>query len=97
MAVIKITDLPTNLDLDRKAMSSIQGGGGQWVFGPFRPYVKAPSETPHFGGPEPINFYQITNNNYFVENKSITLTNSGSNSTARFPSRAASFFRLRPA
>jgi hypothetical protein len=84
MAVIKITDLPTNLDLDRRAMSAIRGGGrGDWVFSAARPYFesKASSETSHLGGAEPINFYQITNNNYFVENKSITIANSGSNST----------------
>jgi hypothetical protein len=84
MAVIKITDLPTNLDLDRKAMSAIRGGGrGDWVFGVARPYFEAPSppsDPSGLGGP-PINLYQITNNNYFVENKSINLTNSGSNST----------------
>jgi hypothetical protein len=83
MAVIKITDLPTNLDLDCEAMSAIRGGGGQWVFGAFQPYFAAhsqPSNPVGLGG-SPINFYQITNNNYFVENKTINLANSGSNST----------------
>ena len=82
MAVITITDLPINLDLDRKAMSAIRGGGlGDWVFSVARPYVKAPSHTAPVGGLAPLNFYQITNNNYFVENKTIALTNSGSNAT----------------
>jgi hypothetical protein len=88
MAVIKITDLSTNLDLDRKAMSAIQGGGrGDWVFSVARPYFEAPAQPADSFGPggSPINLYQITNevtnNNYFIENKVINLANSGSNST----------------
>ena len=82
MAIIKITDLPTNLDLDRKAMSAIRGGGlGDWVFSVARPYMKAPLPSAPVGALAPINFYQITNNNYFIENKTITLANSGSNAT----------------
>ena len=82
MAVISITDLSINLDLDRKAMSAIRGGGlGDWVFSVARPYVKTPPPSAPFGGLAPLNFYQITNNNYFVENKTITLANSGSNAT----------------
>jgi hypothetical protein len=84
MAVITITELPRNLSLDRKAMSSIRGGsGGGWVFGAFRPYV-APSEGSGFGGSSIVNLYQITNNNFYVENmksQTISLNNSGSNST----------------
>ena len=64
MGVITITDLPTNLSLDLKAMSSIRGGGGApWVY-----------SFPRFGGaskefsPSVMNnFYQV-NNNYFAEN-----------------------------
>jgi hypothetical protein len=87
MAVLTITDLPANRDLDRSAMAAIRGGGrGDWVFGTARPFVKAPAAPAHFGGPESggpesINFYQVINNNYFVENKTISLVNSGSNAT----------------
>ncbi len=61
MAAIRINDLHANRELDRKAMSSIQGGGAPWVFGWIRPYV---AEAASFG--QVVNFYQI-NNNYFAD------------------------------
>jgi hypothetical protein len=60
MAAITITDLHTQRDLDRKAMSLIRGAGAPWVFGwitPFAPPV--PSVGPV------VNFYQ-TNNTIFA-------------------------------
>nr|WP_088709842.1 hypothetical protein [Noviherbaspirillum denitrificans] len=44
--------------LDRKAMSSIRGGDGSWVFGAFRPYNRHSNP---FGGAAVVNFYQINN------------------------------------
>lgn len=61
MAAITISDLRTNRTLDRKSMSFIRGGGAEWVFGAFRPYV---SGTPSFG--PIVNFYQ-TNNNFYAD------------------------------
>ena len=83
MAILTITDLPINLDLDRRAMAAIRGGSGRgdWVFGTARPYVKAPPPSAQFGGADGINFYQVINNNYFVDNKTITLTNTGDHAT----------------
>jgi hypothetical protein len=56
MAAITIKDLPASHDLDRKAMSSIRGGGAPWVYGWIRPFVAAESTTA-----PTVNFYQINN------------------------------------
>jgi hypothetical protein len=50
MSVITIKDLPLDVELDRKAMVSIYGGGGvtggaPWVFA-FQPVVQTASRTP---------------------------------------------------
>ncbi|HYC41928.1 MAG TPA: hypothetical protein VEB70_02945 [Noviherbaspirillum sp.] len=58
MATITIKDLRTDQILDRKAMASIRGGNGSWVFGAFRPYNR---NTGSFGSGSVINFYQINN------------------------------------
>jgi hypothetical protein len=39
MTAITISDLPTNLALDRKALTSLRGGGAPWVFGWIVPYA----------------------------------------------------------
>jgi hypothetical protein len=61
MASITIDDLPMSQALDAKAMSSIRGGGGGWVFGWIAPF------DPEAGRRLPVfNFYQI-NNSFFAE------------------------------
>lgn len=78
MAAITINDLPACRRLDLKAMSSIRGAGGEWVYGWIRPYIAA---TPSF---EPvINFYQI--NNYYADQMNnqiqvVNVSNSAANS-----------------
>ncbi len=87
MAVITLNDLPTNRVLDRQAMLSIRGAGGApWVFGAFRPYVRAiPSVA------SAANVYQIENNFYAIDNsihvdqsvnqyQTVQINNSGNNS-----------------
>ncbi len=61
MAAITINDIHTGRFLDRKAMSSIRGGGAEWVYGWISPYVDA---SPNFGSI--VNFYQ-TNNIYYAD------------------------------
>jgi hypothetical protein len=56
MAALTIKDLRASRELDRKAMSSIQGGGAPWVFGWIRPYNPSSGS---FG--TVINYYQINN------------------------------------
>ena len=56
MAAITINDLPLNIALDRKAMTSIRGAGAPWVFGWIRPFSPAAQSD----GPV-INFFQINN------------------------------------
>jgi hypothetical protein len=47
MSMLKIKDLPLDVELDRKAMASIYGGdGAQWVFGAFQPFIEASSRMP---------------------------------------------------
>jgi hypothetical protein len=59
MASITIDDLPRNLALDAKAMSSIRGGGAPWVYGWITPYA------PETRNVAPVlNFYQISNSFY---------------------------------
>jgi hypothetical protein len=77
MAAITINDLHTNRALDRKAMSSILGGGAQWVYGWIRPYTP---ESSGFGAGG--NFYQI--NNYYADqminqNQIINVSNTAAN------------------
>jgi hypothetical protein len=88
MAVIALNDLPTNRALDRQAMSLIRGAGGApWVFGAFRPYVRA---IPSVGSA--ANVYQIENNFYAIDNsvhvdqminqyQTVQINNSGNNSS----------------
>ena len=54
MATTTITDLPLNRALDYKARAAIKGGGGEWVFGAFRPFL------PESARVAPIVFNQIT-------------------------------------
>jgi hypothetical protein len=77
MAAITIKDLPANRDLDRKAMSSINGGGAPWVYGWIRPYV---AEAASFGSV--VNFYQINNFADQMTNQFqlVNVSNSGANS-----------------
>jgi hypothetical protein len=88
MAVITLNDLPTNRALDRQAMLSIRGAGGApWVFGAFRPFVRAiPTAAPF------VNFFQTENNFYQIDNsvhldqsvnqfQTVQINNSGNNST----------------
>jgi hypothetical protein len=79
MVAITINDLPTNRDLDRKAMSFIKGGAFPWMCGPFAPYRL---DTPAFG--QVVNFYQV-NNSYYADQminqyQTIDVNNSGANS-----------------
>jgi hypothetical protein len=80
MAAITIKDLPTNLALDLKTMSSIRGGGGApWVFA-FKPFI--PFQEPQL--PTALNVYQITNN-FYAENvidksQAITINNAAASS-----------------
>lgn len=60
MPTITIDDLDHERVLDRKAMSSVRGGGAPWVFGWIRPYVPAEERI----GPA-VNFFQI--NNYYAD------------------------------
>ncbi len=89
MAVITLNDLPTNRALDRQAMLWIRGAGGApWVFGAFRPFVRAiPSAVVPV-----VNFFQTENNFYQIDNsvhldqsvnqfQTVQINNSGNNST----------------
>ncbi len=89
MAVITLNDLPTNRALDRQAMSSIRGAGGApWVFGAFRPFVRAmPSAVMPV-----VNFFQTENNFYQIDNsihldqsvnqfQTVQINNSGNNAS----------------
>lgn len=60
MAAIAIGDLAVSRTLDRRAMSSIRGGGAPWVYGWIRPYLPASPGIASAG-----NFYQI--NNYYAD------------------------------
>ena len=63
MTTLAIKDLQTERALDRKAMSSVRGGGGAgWVFGWIRPYIPTVA-TSDFLGPV-VNFFQT--NNIFI-------------------------------
>lgn len=78
MAALTIKDLSANHTLDRTAMSSIRGGGAEWVFGWMQPYVAASSRR----GASTINFYEI--NNYFADQiinqvQKIDIANTGAN------------------
>jgi hypothetical protein len=81
MAAITIKDLPINLALDLKAMSSIGGGGGApWVYA-FKPFQSF-DEQPQL--PSALNFYQITNNfyaqNVIDKSQAITINNAAASS-----------------
>ena len=91
MAAITLNDLPVNIALDRKAMSSIRGAGGApWVFGAFRPYVRAVPSLPSVG--PVVNYTQIDNNFISIDNsvhidqminqyQTVQISNTGSNSS----------------
>ena len=51
---MRIDDLHADRTLDRRAMSSVRGGGAPWVYGWIRPYVPA---TPSLASGS--NFFQI--------------------------------------
>ncbi len=67
---LTLTDLPTSLALDHKAMAAIRGAGaGDWVLYAFTPYQR-----PSASVLPTINFYQT---NYFAQN--LTLQNQNIN------------------
>jgi hypothetical protein len=78
MSAITIKDLPLDVELDRKAMASIYGGGngGQWVFGAFQAVVETASRTPG----SIINLFQ--SNTYYIAdhmtNQSLNINGSNS-------------------
>ena len=75
MASITLNDLALNEALDRKAMLSIQGAGGQWVIGTFPPFVaSAPSAVPV------VNYFQNINNYVNDQFTTVDINNSGANS-----------------
>lgn len=83
MAAITVKDLRTDCTLDRKTLSSVNGGfgGAPWVFGWISPYIEDASA--RFRGV--INFYQ-TNNFYIadqmnVQLQTIDIKNSAANAT----------------
>ena len=68
MATITISDLPSSLALDYRAMSAIRGAGaGDWVLFAFLPYT-----SPVAGIPPIINFYQT---NYIADNLTVQTQN----------------------
>jgi len=79
MASMTITDLPSSLALDYKAMSAIRGAGlGDWVLYAFTPYT-----SPLAPIVPVVNFYQT---NYFadnltVQNQNINVNNSAANAS----------------
>lgn len=77
MSAITIKDLFLDVELDRKAMASINGGAGApWVFGAFQPFVQTASRTPG----SIINLFQ--SNTYYVAERMTnqSLNINGSNS-----------------
>ena len=66
MATTTITDLPLNRALDYKARAAIKGGGGEWVFGAFRPFL------PESARVAPIVFNQI---NFIAEQLTLQFQN----------------------
>ncbi|MFM9886494.1 MAG: hypothetical protein ACKVQT_25995 [Burkholderiales bacterium] len=89
MAVITLNDLPINRALDHQAMASIRGAGGApWVFGAFRPFVRAiPSAVVPV-----MNLFQTENNFYQIDNsvhldqsvnqyQTVQINNSGNSAT----------------
>lgn len=80
MAAITIKDLSIDRVLDRKAMASIRGAGGEWVFG----WISAFSRTKPSFGPV-INLYQISNtfvaDRMNIQFQDINITNTAVNST----------------
>ena len=79
MRAITINDLPTNLALDRKALTALRGGGAPWVFGWITPYTPPASSF----APMVNNFYQT--NNYIGQlvdqSQTIAIGNSGNGAT----------------
>ena len=69
MSTLTIRDLPLDVQLDRKAMVSIYGGGGApWVFGAFQPFVETASRTPG----SIINLFQsntFQSNTYYIADR----------------------------
>jgi hypothetical protein len=76
MASITIDDLPTNLALDAKAMSSIRGGGAPWVYGWITAYDPEVRNLP-----PALNFYQ-TNNSFYADQMNIQFETVKVNNTA---------------
>jgi hypothetical protein len=80
MATLRINDLSSSLDLDRKAMSSIRGGdGARWVYGWMAAFSPIASRTE-----AAVNLIQ-TNNFFTVEQMTnqflnIAVSNSAANS-----------------
>lgn len=77
MAALTIKDLRASRELDRKAMSSIKGGGAPWVYGWIRPYTTSSGS---FG--TVVNYYQINNYADQMVNQfqTVEVNNSGANS-----------------
>jgi len=80
MATITIRDLRADRVLDRKAMASIKGGNGSWVFGAFRPYNRNAGQ---FGSGSVINLYQINNyaDQMINQIQMVDINNTGANSS----------------
>jgi hypothetical protein len=79
MPSITINDLALSEALDRKAMLSVRGGGGEWVIGAFPAFAK-----PSRGIVPVVNYYQVTNNYTLVDKMvnqftTIDIDNSGDN------------------
>jgi hypothetical protein len=79
MSAITINDLPINFALDRKALTSLRGGGAPWVFGWIAPYVPpSASFTPMVN-----NFFQT--NNYIGQlvdqSQTLAISNAGNGTT----------------
>lgn len=75
MSAITINDLPINFTLDRKALTSLRGGGAPWVFGWIAPYVPPSASF----APMVNNFFQT--NNYIGQlvdqSQTLAISNAG--------------------
>lgn len=75
MVNLVINDLEHNRQLDRHAMSSVQGGNGNWVFGWIRPYAAGGSGGGTTNFINPVFNIQTTNQTIIGGNAPITAIN----------------------